>query len=328
MAPGPNPACFCPLVRSTVPGRDFTVVHPLSYLHPGPYKHPNQVKAMARPLRLQFPGAIYHVMARGNARQPIFLIEEDHRRFLENIGPIARRFDWRIWAYCLMGNHYHLVVETYRATLSRGMRQVNGVYAQAFNRRHRRVGHVFQGRFQAILVDRHNYMLELCRYIVLNPVRAGLVREPDAWPWSSYPCTMGHSLSPEWLATTEILALFGRTPRRARLAYSRFVSEGIESADPSARAARPGVALGDETYLRDLMQRAGPSRPSSEIPRRGRVVLGLGDIQRQSETRNDAIRAAYASGCYTLKEIGAFFGLGAAQVSRIARDPRGESAPS
>jgi len=274
---------------------------------------------MTRPLRLQFPGAMYHVMARGNARQPIFLSEEDRHRFLENIGHVAHRFDWRIWAYCLMGNHYHLAIETNRATLSRGMRQVNGVYAQAFNHRHQRVGHLFQGRFRAIHVNRDHYLLEMSRYIVLNPVRAGLVERPGDWPWSSYRSTVGDCPAPEWLATRETLALFGSVPDRACQAYARFVADGIGASDPSHKVPRPHVALGSEFYLQDLLHQAGPGVPSSEVPRRGRIVPGLGTIHRGSTTRDTAIQRAYASGGYTLQEIGSFFRLHASQVSRIAR---------
>jgi REP-associated tyrosine transposase len=132
---------------------------------------------MARPLRLEFPGAIYHLTGRGNARQKIFFADPDRELFLDTFGGVVSRYGWICHAYCLMANHYHLLVETPKANLSLGMRQLNGVYTQAFNRRHKRVGHLFQGRFKAILVEKESYLLELCRYIVLNPVRVkGKVR--------------------------------------------------------------------------------------------------------------------------------------------------------
>lgn len=132
---------------------------------------------MARPLRLEFPGAIYHVTSRGNARNAIFLDDEDRVLFLACLGAVVTRFGWWCHAYCLMDNHYHLLIETPEGDLSRGMRQLNGVYTQRFNRRHGRAGHVFQGRFKAIVVDRDSYLLELCRYVVLNPIRAGMVSQ-------------------------------------------------------------------------------------------------------------------------------------------------------
>ena len=130
---------------------------------------------MARPLRIEYPGALYHVMARGNVRAPIFNDDQDRRSFTDNLARVSGRCDWQVWSWCLMDNHYHLLIETRQATLLRGMREVNGVYSQAFNRRHRRVGHVLQGRYKAVLVERDSYLLELSRYVVLNPVRAGMV---------------------------------------------------------------------------------------------------------------------------------------------------------
>jgi REP element-mobilizing transposase RayT len=131
---------------------------------------------MARPLRIEYPGAVYHVTYRGNAREKVFLVDPDRELFLDVLSQVVERSNWRCHAYCQMTNHYHLLIETLEPTLSRGMRQLNGVYTQEFNRRHRRTGHVFQGRFKAILVERDAYLLELARYVVLNPVRAKMVR--------------------------------------------------------------------------------------------------------------------------------------------------------
>ena len=134
---------------------------------------------MARPLRLEFAGAVYHVTSRGNARQDIVGDDDDRRSFLTLLGHVIDRFGWRCHAYCLMDNHYHLLLETPRPNLSRGMRQLNGRYTQAYHRRHHRGGHLFQGRFKAILVEKDAHLLELCRYVVLNPVRAQLVVEEN-----------------------------------------------------------------------------------------------------------------------------------------------------
>jgi putative transposase len=133
---------------------------------------------MARPLRVEFPGAVYHVTSRGNARQGIFLDKDDRESFLGVLSSVATRFKWVCHAYCLMETHYHLQIETLEGNLSRGMRQLNGVYTQVFNRRHKRVGRLFQGRYKGILVEKEAHLLELCRYVVLNPVGAGLVRRP------------------------------------------------------------------------------------------------------------------------------------------------------
>lgn len=146
---------------------------------------------MARPLRIEFAGALYHVTARGNARQDIYLDDGDRRQFLDLLAHAVNRHDWYCHAYCLMGNHYHLLVETGTPTLSKGMKLLNGSYTQYFNQRYRRVGHVFQGRYSAVLVQKESYLLELARYIALNPVRAQMVRRAQDWPWSSYCATAG-----------------------------------------------------------------------------------------------------------------------------------------
>ena len=136
-------------------------------------------------------------MARGNARQDIYLDDDGRQKFIDNLGRVAQRLDWTAWAWCLMGNHVHLLIETHQPTLSKGMREVNGVYTQAFNRRHRRVCHVLQGRYKAIVVDQDAYLLELARYILLNPVRAHLVQSPGESTWSSYQAVMGKGPVPE-----------------------------------------------------------------------------------------------------------------------------------
>ena len=137
---------------------------------------------MARPLRLEFAGALYHVTSRGNERKPIFLDETDFDGFSQILSEVCERYNWVIHSYCLMNNHYHLLVETPDANLSKGMRQLNGVYTQWFNRKQRRVGHLFQGRYKAILVEKDAYLLELSRYIILNPIRAHMVDNLSEWP--------------------------------------------------------------------------------------------------------------------------------------------------
>ena len=136
---------------------------------------------MSRPLRIEFPGAVYHVTSRGDRREPIYRDDEDRSRQLDVLAQAMDRFDARVLAYCQMGNHFHLVLHTRQANLSRLMRHVNGVYTQAFNQRHGLVGHLFQGRFKAILVDRDAYLLALCRYVERNPVAAGVVAEAGDW---------------------------------------------------------------------------------------------------------------------------------------------------
>ncbi len=179
---------------------------------------------MSRPLRLEYAGALYHITSRGNERKPIFLEEADFELFLEVLDEVCERFNWVIHSWCQMTNHYHLLLETPDANLSAGMRQLNGVYTVRFNRRYGRVGHLFQGRYKSILVDKSSYLLELNRYIVLNPVRAGMVGHPEDWPWSSYLYTLGRVKSPAWLAIDPTLLLFGQNRQSACERFMYFVS--------------------------------------------------------------------------------------------------------
>lgn len=189
---------------------------------------------MARPLRLEFPGALYHVISRGNERSPIFRDDWDRGFFLGILGSVVRDHGWLVHSYCLLGNHYHLLVETPQGRLSKGMHVLNGRYTQKFNRRHRRAGHVLEGRFKAILVEKEAHLLELHRYIVLNPVRAGLVSRPEDWSWSSYRATCGLRRRPGWLEVRWTLAQFGGAPRR-QSARTRDSSRA-----ESLRRIRPG----------------------------------------------------------------------------------------
>lgn len=275
---------------------------------------------MARPLRIEFAGALYHVMARGDGRQTIFLDDDDRQAFVANLARVCDRVEWRVWAWCLMDNHFHLLIETVKPTLSRGMREVNGVYTQGFNRRHRRVGHVLQGRYKAILVDRDSYLLEASRYVVLNPVRAGLAVTAVDWAWSSYRATVGRASAQDWLAVAPTLALFGSDRARARRAYARFVADGADAnATDFDSKIRHQLYLGDDHFVARVARLGRGKPPSREVPRQQRTVKSLEQYSREARDRDSAIAAAWASGAYTQPQIGAHFGLHYATVSRIAR---------
>lgn len=157
---------------------------------------------MPRRPRIQFHGALYHVCSRGDRQEPIFEQDNDRHMFMDVLGEAASKYDLLFLAYCLMGNHYHLVMQTRLPNLSETMQFINGVYTQRYNRRHSTCGHVFQGRFNANLIGRDEYMKEACRYVELNPVRAKLVRDPHEWEWSSYRAHIGLATCPPWLAYT------------------------------------------------------------------------------------------------------------------------------
>ncbi|WP_229259945.1 transposase [Duganella aquatilis] len=160
---------------------------------------------MSRPLRLEFAGALYHVTARGDRQHVIYRDDTDRFAWLEMLAKICVRFNSIVYSFCQMTNHYHLLIETAEPNLSDGMRQLNGMYSQYFNRRHHLVGHVFQGRYRAILVQKESHLRELARYVVLNPIRAKMVDTLDEWPWSSYALTIQAEPSPPWLRAELLL---------------------------------------------------------------------------------------------------------------------------
>jgi putative transposase len=180
---------------------------------------------MPRPFRLQVAGGVYHVVSRGNRQQAIFCDEIDYVRFLELLEAVISRFGWRCHAYCLMPNHFHLVVETPEANISAGMQWLNGRYAQWFNIRYGFSGHLFQGRFYGDLVESAYHLLELVRYVALNPVRAGLCRDASGWRWSSYRAMVGEAKSTALLTIGWLQAQFGRDPARARQTFCAFVRD-------------------------------------------------------------------------------------------------------
>ncbi|TLS72798.1 hypothetical protein FE236_13450 [Mariprofundus erugo] len=272
---------------------------------------------MARPLRIEFEGAVYHVTSRGNARSDIYLTDDDREMFLAVLAHVVDRFGWICHAYCLMSNHFHLMIETPRSNLSRGMRQLNGIYTQRFNRTHGRVGHVFQGRFKSIVVDKEAYLLELSRYIVRNPVAAGMVKDAGNWPWSSYQATAGAVSTPAFLDTGWLLSRFGNDSETARAAYVAFVRDE-QMVSPWDQLNGPDI-LGDDLF-RSRLQAAG-SGETAGIPKRKQLLrhLPLSEIAQPDRERSDWIREAYREHGYTMQEIATYCGLHHSTVSRIIK---------
>lgn len=275
---------------------------------------------MSRPLRIEFSGALYHVTSRGNAQADIYLDDHDRRDYLSVLSEVCHRFNWAVHAYCLMSNHYHLLIETPDANLSKGMRQLNGVYTQYFNRTHSHVGHVFQGRYKAILVQKDNYLLELARYIVLNPVRARMVRAAEDWPWSSYRATSGIVESPDWLSTDWLLLVFAKTRSTAIKRYREFVAEGKNQPSPWEQL-RNQIFLGTDEYVDEIQSKLKLKQTLSEIPKvqRSKVAKPLDYYMNKYKDRNRAIVNAYQSGGYSMKEVGEYFGVHYSSVSKIIK---------
>ncbi|MBQ0798870.1 MAG: transposase [Porticoccaceae bacterium] len=222
--------------------------------------------------------------------------------------------------------HYHLLIETPDSNLSKGMRQLNGMYTQAFNRMNNRVGHVFQGRYKAILVEKDSYLLELSRYIVLNPVRANMVRSAKEWPWSSYRSTVGAVKGLSCLNTEWLLAAFAKRKSVAIEKYKQFVAQGTGQLSPWDML-RKQMYLGSDKFVEEMQALIDGDKELSEIPssQRRPAPKPLAEYKNASEDRNTAIISAYKSGGYTLKEIGDYFGLHYASVSGIIRNHKSKT---
>jgi putative transposase len=227
---------------------------------------------MARPLRLEHANALWHVTARGNEKKEIFRDDFDRELFLRLLGETVIRFGWRLIAWVLMGNHYHLEVQTPDPNLSRGMHWLNGRYAQRFNRRHDRCGHLFQGRFKGILVERESYMLTLARYIVLNPVRAGISPHPSQYRWSSYQQTAGITSPDPWLAASDLLEHLAPSAASSRLEYLQFVDAGIRHAESPWTNLEGQIFLGSADWIESMAGKLKELEMSPEHPRIQRSI--------------------------------------------------------
>ncbi len=277
---------------------------------------------MARPLRVEYEGALYHITSRGNARERIFLTDSDRLEFLDVLAQVVSRFGWICHAYCLMSNHYHLLVETPLPNLSKGMQFLNGVYTQRFNRATKQSGHVFQGRYKAILVEKESHLLELARYVVLNPVRAKAARSASAWPWSSYRATAGQVEAPEFLAIDWLLSQFHAERATAMRAYCRFVSQG-RGVDVW-EDLRAGSLLGGDEFVGQMKSRLAEAPLDPNVLRRERdaarpsleaLFSDVPDTRTRDRRICDAVRGHH----YTLQEVGHHIGLHFSTISVIAK---------
>jgi len=221
---------------------------------------------MARPLRIEYPGAVYHITGRGNEKRDVFRDDSDRELFLATIHRANSRYNWICHSYCLMDNHYHLLIETPDGNLSMGARQLNGVYTQLFNKRHGRTGHLFQGRYKAVLIQKDEHLLEVCRYVVLNPVRAGMVARAEDWKWSSYRAITGWEPPHSCLTTDWVLGQFGEERMKAEKEYRQFVQEGVGQ-ESIWSGVKGQAVLGKDGFIDGLRDHFKKHREILEIPR-------------------------------------------------------------
>lgn len=231
---------------------------------------------MSRPLRIEYPGAVYHVMNRGGARQKTFLYKEDYESFLKTLSETHELWGIEVLAYCLMNNHYHLCLRTPEGNLSRVMRHLDGLYTQRFNRAHRRDGALFRGRYKAILIDADEYLTAVVRYIHLNPVEAGFAKLPETYPWSSHRAYLQPENTPPWLRVEEVLKRFGKTQE-----FHQFVLCGNDEACKEFYSRnRRSPVLGGEKFLDGVRRRL--HRVTREHPRyeRARIRPAVSEVLR------------------------------------------------
>jgi putative transposase len=223
---------------------------------------------MARPLRIEYAGAFYHVTARGNERKAVFKSRRDREQFLGYLESATERYGAVIHVYCLMDNHYHLLIETPLGNLSKIMQHINGAYTMYFNTKRKRCGHLLQGRYKAILVEADEYSMELSRYIHRNPVRAGLEKHPDAYEWSSCQYYTTKPKAPEWLQRDLILGYFDAEQKKAMEIYRTFVESVSEKEPMNPLSERlHSVILGSQDFV-DAIKSAFLSarQPDRDVP--------------------------------------------------------------
>jgi len=277
---------------------------------------------MARPLRIEYPGAVYHVTSRGNEKKPVFKDDHDRENFLNALQHVNKRYNWICHAYCLMTNHYHLLIETPDGNLSIGMRQLNGVYTQLFNKWHGRTGHLFQGRYKAILIQKDSHLLEVCRYVVLNPVRAKMVERPEDWTWSSYLATAGKTKPHPSLTTDWVLGQFSRKRGKAEQEYRQFVQRGIGQKTIWTEV-RGQSLLGEDAFMDKLTDHLKKHKDIPEIPRSQRyatrpklaVLLPDGIEQDQKKLKRRLSEAVEKHG-YRQSELARHLGVHYSTISR------------
>jgi putative transposase len=292
---------------------------------------------LARQLRIEYPGAFYHVFSRGNQKQPVFLSNDNMFFFLKCLREAYEKFGVIVHVYCLMPNHYHLVLETPLGNLSSIMHFLNTTYTVYFNNKHKRCGHLFQGRYKSILIEAESYAQELSRYIHLNPVRSEIVDLPEQYPWSSYEYYRGTASPEKWLETGIVLSIFGNHPDEARSAYIKFVIEGIGKEVPASirDSVRKGI-LGSEEfvtrikkeYLRDKLEKPDREKPQlRKLHRKPNLPLILSVSEKVLGSRNKfvvpmAVLISHKNSALKLREIGEFFSLSISSVSNACSRAR------
>jgi putative transposase len=276
---------------------------------------------MSRPVRIEFPGAVYHVTSKGRDGQVVFSDQDDRGVFLNVIDNVVERFGWLLHSYALMDDHYQLVVEVPGANLSKGMRQLNGVYTQHVNRRHGQEGPIFQGRFKSVLIEKKNYLLSVCRYVVTNPARQPDPENYASYRWSSYRALSGQVKGPSYLHKADVLGHFGKREKDSQRKYREYIKQGVDLESPLEQRTNQ-VLLGSPRFLNEMQPILQGERLSKRGPKAAKRRRSLNAIFKKVDNktrmeRNDLIRRAHLGFGYTLMEIGEHLGLHYTTVSKV-----------
>jgi len=287
---------------------------------------------MSRPLRITYPGAFYHVTSRGNEKKDVFKSQRDRQKFLDYLSSATQRYGAIVHAYCLLSNHYHLLLETPAGNLSQIMQHINGAYTTYFNVKRKRSGHLFQGRFKAILVEADEYATELSRYIHLNPVRAGMVARPEEYRWSSYRSYTGQNAAPEWLMMGMILGYFGKGSKEAVKKYRAFVEEVLDTECDSPLQGSIGTAvLGSSEFVEmvtsthlttQVVNRDVPAlRQFASFPSPEEILKAISAVMGENEklARQVGMHLCHKHSGEKLRDLGALFTVGVSAITEASR---------
>jgi len=284
---------------------------------------------MARPLRIEYAGAFYHIISRGNEKGKIFASDSDRKKFLDYLKKIIVRYHIKIHTYCLMYNHYHLLLETERPNISRVMHDLNSSYTAYFNARYKRAGHLFQGRYKSILVQADEYLHSLSRYIHLNPVRANITKNPEDYFWSSYRYFISDEKVSDFLTTEFILSLFNKDRKKSQVLYGKFVKSAIGKENDVIREnIKGGFILGNSDFVEWVRDKFLKNKKDKEIPqiKQLKVVRTPEEIDRMVKQHIDDEKLARKISVYLIRkytdrklsEIGQYCGISDAGASQIS----------
>lgn len=282
---------------------------------------------MARPTRIEYKNAVYYISSKGNSGNPIVDDDTDRDLFTQTLEYVIKRYGWKCHAYSIGSSEYNLAVETPKPNLSIGMRQLNGMYTQKYNRRHNVRGHILHGRFKAVVLEKEAYLLDICRHIVLLPSRAGVTKNIKNYKWSSYRATAGHSAVPGFLNVDWILSQFAKRTKNAQVKYRDFVKQGRKAPNPLDNV-KGQILLGSEKFIERVAPALAKGKNKEDIPKWQRHLKrpGLDEIfksikNKSQKQRNNKIKQAQYKYGYTLKEIGESLGLHYTSISRIINSP-------